>query len=57
MHQSPLEAYPSLFTCGLVVEDRLELVSLGKKQDHTSLVEEQTLSCGIDLIPTQLHWH
>ena len=26
MHQSPLEACPCLFDCGLVVEDHLELV-------------------------------
>ena len=28
MHQSPLEACPCLFACGLVVEDHLGLVSL-----------------------------
>ena len=57
MHQFPLKAYPCLFARGLVVEDHLELVSLRKKYDHTSLVEEQTSSWGIDLLPTQLHWH
>ena len=31
MHQSPLEACPCPFACGPVVEDHLELVSLGKK--------------------------
>ena len=57
MHLSPLEACPCLLACGPVVEDRVELVFLGKKQDHTSLVEEQTSSWGIDLLPTQIHWH
>ena len=57
IHQSPLEACPCLFACGLVVEDHLEHVFLEKKWDHTSLVEEQTSSWGIDLLPTQLHWH
>ena len=33
MHQSPLGACPCLFACGLVVEDHLELVFLGKKYD------------------------
>ena len=31
MHRSLLKACPCLFACGLVVEDHLELVSLGKK--------------------------
>ena len=57
MHQSPLKACPCPFACELVVEYHLELVSLRMKQNHTSLVEEQTSSWGIDLIPTQLHWH
>ena len=56
MNQSPLEACPCPLACGLVVEDHLELVSPLKKY-HTSLVEEQTSSWGIDLVPTQLHWH
>ena len=57
MSQSPLEACPFLLAYGLVVEDHLELVFPQKKWGHTSLVKEQTLSCGIDLLPIQLHWH
>ena len=57
MSQSLLEACPGLLDCGLLVEDHLVLVFPQKKWGHTSLVEEQTSSWGIDPPPIQLHWH
>ena len=57
MSQSPVEACPCLLACGRVVEDHIEIVFPQKKWGHTSLVEEQTSSWGIDILPIQLHWH